>query len=1326
MKPFPCLLSRVFLSIAVPSAILGLALTLGWTEAPRKSSDTEFIDHADLRGFGDISVKTRVFGEKPTLSSWTTFTAEDPHHAGVVGSKYVADLLGFGNIELVSANDKETVLAMRGGGAFWRVGVVGNDCHVLFARTKEALASLAKKANASEWAQVQQGVHPRWLDGFDNDGTAIWFGGGGASVDVAGDFAWIQERGLALCAKEASESRYIAPGVVDTSITDWFGAMCEKYDINYRTLLWPHRPRWLWNREPLPHVIPYEGYIPHPWMNYQSIANYSSYEPNAVSDRYVWDFRRRFAERLAKEPNFLGHHGMTEVPGAGILELAVVAGMPEIKGLWHAYLKTELGLDLPAVSELYTGSRTTYTSWDQVTVPIPQDFIGFGPNSLSLTGTWEGRTDQEKAGVEGKWFAVDAGNEGWTSIQYNDPIILAYASNKIGAKSSEDERAYWMRRSFDVTADQLPTLKYLHIARSDWHGNKTPQFDAYINGQPLKPITKDIRGDYGMCYEVGDTLKPGKNLIVLNTRGNPIPGYIFLGDTPLLPYPEMSPQKNRLWYDTINFSAWLRLRTAEQTLIAMRAVDKDRPLKMMAPWEMMDGMMDLCVRYGAYPHETGAGGGWYAPMGGSRYAKPRGIAGSSEQGGPPKDAADFQRNMTHYLMMGNDAVDLVFAVSHYRSKPDIAAWVDENREVLRAMGKMDLPTQPVGILRSTRVVRLGFSEPWQWDLARGGIQATGRTFNYAEIPDLRNGIVDQFKVLIDDGTVLMTPEDVDAIEEFVRKGGTFVALHNTGMHTPEQAYTWPISKLTGLEVTQSKGVSGNIRFGKDQTLWPTLKGQEIKGWGMILDYQDKDVTGESLALKDQKGDVEVIAEWVDRSPDKGNIAVARRKIGKGQVIVLGSTFWRDSKDAAGKFDSTAESTNVLDEMLKSLGVPREGWAQAGEFSRDIWVERWTSKNGVYDLYPIVRMSDKGGESISAKVQVRRDNRPSNVWEFSALGLPAREFTWKDDKLDLGEMTFTPKQFRLFAAPRQDLELSPFRWFEVQKRFWPVLPIIPQIQRPDVVETPSDIKPLIDGWRVTDAKLEGDAWVKPDFDAQSWKETRLGTFLKMGFPEDAIVKARTEVAIPEDWQGKPIELVFDAEYWFWGLLSSGRIWINGEPAELPQPIEPKPSSGFSLNVTKQAASGKLVIAVEIDSTPKDPSKPRARPAGVSGAFYLQALSTPVATEKLAGPWFSALDINALTPATVGQKTKFLYLQTEFSLPEKWPAKRVFLESPTHLGWVILNGQVVNTPGWMRKLDVSGLVKRDGPNVLRWAPNGAPLDIRRPAEMEIPELSLVWEN
>ena len=152
-------------------------------------------------------------------------------------------------------------------------------------------------------------------------------------------------------------------------------------------------------------------------------------------------------------------------------------------------------------------------------------------------------------------------------------------------------------------------------------------------------------------------------------------------------------------------------------------------------------------------------------------------------------------------MYGNDAADLVFATTHYKDKPDIAEWFDKNLELIKCIGKMHLPTPKIGILRSTRATRLGFEEPWNWDMGRGALQGVGRNFAYVEVPDILNGTIDQFPVVMDSGTVILDADEVEGLRRYVERGGIFIAQHHTARHSPEKADAWPLATSLGLKVT---------------------------------------------------------------------------------------------------------------------------------------------------------------------------------------------------------------------------------------------------------------------------------------------------------------------------------------------------------------------------------------------------------------------------------------------------------------------------------------------------------------------------------------------
>jgi hypothetical protein len=1316
---------------ALVSGILTMAAAYG-AEPPEK--DVAF--KADTRGFGNVEVTLRPLGEKKD-ASWTTFATQDAEHAKVTGSKRLADLLGFGDLKAVADSGLPgTVVELKGAG-WWLLGLDGSKLQELYAPTREVLAKLAQDAKASAWQAVPARAYPRWLDCFDNAGTGIWFGGGGMPVDITTEFPWMKERGFTFNFHPPSESRYVAPGVLDTTQTDWFSAMCARYDIPFRAHCWESKPSWLWNRESLPYVRGVPGYLKGNFgFAAQSLYGipYGS-EPVSASDPYTHDFRRRFMDNLNTDPNFLASKAVAEIPDAGVGVLAAVAGMPETKAYWQSYLVRELGLDLPKVGLLHHGRRDFYKSWDQVAVPTPRDFLGLDANSVELSGAgWEGMTDREAKGAAAKWYAPETmPKEGWVAVNSNDPMLLLTPYAQHGYVKRAD---FWLKRTVSFTEAQLPHLKYLHMTRPPLRGKSC---DAWLNGQPLKQITPDLQNVTPVCFELGNALRTGENQFILRLEGYPPMSFIALGPLPPRPYLYMSEPENRRWYDATNFSAWLRMRGVEQTLQAMRAGDPNRPLKLMALGNQQDFGIELCERYGVYQHDTGGSGAFWWPWSGARLARSHGLPWSCEQAGPPDNAAGFQSDMTYYLRYGNDAVDLVFATSAYKDKPDIAAWIDKNIELMKCIGKMHLPMPTLGILKSARMGRLGLNAEGFCALGRGPLQSVGRNFAQIETGDLLNGVIDQFPVVMDSVTEQMTPEEVDGIRRYVERGGVFIATYNTARHLPERADAWPLAASLGVKVNPkwvsekdfSTWADVKIKFGEQQDLMPSLRGKEIAGAGVFTDHLNREYSaGVSYAPDGGKAgaDFRPVATW----SEDGSVAVAEVKLGRGKVILLGTVFFARMRDVAGIWYNADDRRKLLDEFLAGAGVSRDSWADAPEMCAELW----RSKSGVYDLYSVARMTNKTGpggsvtdsfkvtETSGIQVSLRRTVPVSELIEVSALGHPKVKVEYKDGKVVLPATDYGLMQSRVYIAPRAEIARSGLDWFQVQSKLWRALPPLPSAAKPAVIPVPEDVIPAAEGWRMNVGETNA-AWIQQEFADAAWKTVKLGTFVTLGLPEDAKAQFRKTITIPAAWQGRQINLAFNPDGWFWGIGPEAQLWINGKLAGVKQPLRLAADGKFSLDVTEQAKEGKLTLALEVDGGKLDKTKPQARPSGVTGIFLLEAVPPTVAKTPLAGPWFAAKDVGVLTPVAAGEKATYTYLETKFTLPKEWPAKRVFLETPGLLNWVILNNQVINAS--MHSLDVSGLVRKDGENVLRWKPNFAGIpDITSEQNGAVPELNLVWKN
>ena len=251
---------------------------------------------------------------------------------------------------------------------------------------------------------------------------------------------------------------------------------------------------------------------------------------------------------------------------------------------------------------------------------------------------------------------------------------------------------------------------------------------------------------------------------------------------------------------------------------------------------------------------------------------------------------------------------------------------------------MQLPTPKIGVLRSCRASRLGFGEPWNWDMGRGGLQGVGRNFAYVEVPDILNGTIDQFPVVMDCGTVLLDADEVEGIRRYVERGGIFIAQHHTARHSPEQADAWPLAAALGLKVNPkwmsdenfNNWADAKIKFADDQSLMPSLRGKTIFGSGVAIDYLGKENSGGvAYAVEQPTGaDVRPVATWAD----DGSMAVVEAKLGRGKIILLGSIFFTRMRDDKGIWVNAEERGKLLDEFLANAGVERDSW------SPGVWAE----------------------------------------------------------------------------------------------------------------------------------------------------------------------------------------------------------------------------------------------------------------------------------------------------------------------------------------------------------------------------------------------------
>ena len=937
-------------------------------EPPRAEHEAFAVE---IRGIGKVSIS---YDKSAQDDSATRYECESEKAARWLASKRKLDLLSFGEIK----EEPDGVLSLERVGR-WGLQVKGRVLVEAFAKTRRE-GTRRPKSDAS----IDVSAHPKWLDGFDRYGATMWVGGGGTPIDVPGDFEWLSSLGLGMCvALPGGEEDEFAPGEMDWSQYDWYQSVARKYDLPYRLLTHVGRYPWSWNTDPLPHVFPHDSrYFGMPAFYYADVLTTGAMNagvPGVPSDKYRFDARRQLAQRLGGDDSHLmGWHVCEELTCGTINYLAFCAKTPSVVAEWRKWAKETLGDDNPGH------------------VPVPEDFVPSDPaNDIDLFGEWE--------------ISVDGGKN-WTKGMCNDPMLMMY-SRSWHVKPPKRYEDVWMQRRF--TVEYVAAARYLHIAASAYKAVYGAAPDVTVNGV----VCERLPGDFSRCYDLGAALREGENEILVNAHGACLPGYVYLTSRPLVLYPDMTDELNLKWYNAINFASHLRVKYIEDRIKAFRAVDKVRPLKMMAVKEAQDEALDLCRKYGAYFHDTGAAGGFWCPFTGARLSKAHGLPWSCEQGGPPKTVAAMRQAVSYYLQYGNDAADLVFAIGDYRTKnPDVAKWCEENIDLIRAIGQLRLPRPQIAVLRSSRNMRLGFGQDMlNHDVGRGLLQAYGYEFVYVEIPDLHDeAFIRSFPVIIDCATCVMTRNDAEAIRRYVESGGTFVALPVTGMNLPERKDARPLESAFNLSAFQPFDSSIiQLPFGKGRLVrfsdWSQLKMSDING-AFVQDGREPSPLVRVLREAGVFTGIENFAPrlWGSHRESKNGVydVLLSTRMEKDGPGVAPAVFGRSGLLLPGRGWIATVPQNYAPMQTVMAKVPRLDVAHSGVYWIRALAEMWR---------PLEECKVESVDAVRGKsedvVVLREGWTPCAPGFFGAIGHPEDakvEFktsvtvpkAWKDDKVDL--------------------------------------------------------------------------------------------------------------------------------------------------------------------------------------------------------------------------------------------------------------------------------------------------------------------------------------
>lgn len=1246
-----------------------------------------------MRGLGSVTAEGSVWnlnGNKAV--SLVTFKTESPEKSAIVASKFIADILGYS----VSEVPDETfpwngwTCEVRDAGT-WVVGISGDQVHVLSSADREALTAAAESLGAADWTTPELDQHPLYLDNFDNRAMSIWWFGGYKQPEV---IEWAADRKAIINAfNRDGISESYAPGAVNLAGWENILGYGNQIDRPHRVMLYAmYGPKWWMRSVDMTQHFESAGEGVQPARDIFRADMYQAAQGTSPEARAVLtDVMYRIMDTMG------GEKAMAWKVPPGEWDIKDPAWLPpNAHQSYVRYLQERRGYSLEDANRAHGADAA---SWDEFPYPETAWFFGRRGEFIDLDNPWHWKADiNREDGLSTHFEAPDFDDSDWFTAP-RDSRRLAHFWRRDG-----NIAPLWGRTTITIPEAFLQSDQRTYLYLMPYTDRDGRAVFAWVNGQEAKgEEIAPTHQNRCTAFDITDMIRAGENDIAIYSHGGRIAGRIWMSHVPPEVYPFADRTVTQRWLDWMNFLNDTKRDNVEYWLQAIRAKEPDRPIKQMTGWSMQSDTQDLHERYGGYLQLTGQGA-FFRPMHAKGYSRLRGLPTSSEGGSSASNAADLQYHLATMLWEAQDAHDYVFDIQRdLYPREDVVEWWVENEQLISTLGNTDFPhTDPVGLLRDVDQDWLYLDRSlWNWDLSRGPLPKAGIGPVLVDGRDMDKGYAEKVPVLIDTSTVVMTETRVNAILDYVRNGGTFVAGFDTGRHSEFEQDVWPLAKALGLHVEEKSVGEGDVRqspvlplsFVEDQDLVPSLRGKTIEGMGIAIDWEDNEYTGAIAIREGDRASAKPIAHWED-----GSMAICEIPLGKGRIVYVGTPFYYRAKDATGQWINEANRQALFEEFLVGLGV------QVPNSSTDdrMWVSRRESKNGLYDVFfaapfSLPRSNYDHTQEIVANITLH--DAPSGTdtafaFEMTRPGYPEISGKREGDSITFSDLTFRPFLVRQLAMVREDVGLAgPMHWLRVQSRTWRALDL--SDVEPDLVSRVAsevetiakrlgqDGRSLSNGWRVRHSAdtLPKDAWTARDFDDSEWEDGSLGTWLARGWDDTRIAQYRKTLEIPQEWiaDGRKTLLahrdldVTDAKT---GVRKRGALWINGRSV-----ANPIGESEF-IDITEFAAAGPVQVSMEVEGEPTE--------GGPGGSFYLWSLPKPVETLSLNGAWRVATDWTVeegevQLPGKITSEKNALGIRRSFDLPEGWAGKpvRLVIEHEVPVGNANANGVLLNEYGYFRE-------------------------------------------
>lgn len=906
---------------------------------------------------------------------------------------------------------------------------------------------------------------------------------------------------------------------------------------------------------------------------------------------------------------------------------------PLVDKSYRAYLKEKYGDDVAAIATRW--QKPSIKSWDDVRLPEIAEFAGFNAQALDLKGTWESRQVNNKTGT---WGRVEMPGHALTAFMPKERTIF--------------------RRKFELPknwkAGERTWLYVWDLARE-----MADRVAAKVNGKVYESFAAHGSNHWGV-YEVTEALKERTNDIALNLPLGKCCYKVYLTHEEPKAYPYFGAARNAEWVDFCGWQEWSRAKSVRMGLDRMRAVEPDKGVVSMAPGPYYTALREIASEYGTRFHDTGGMAAfWWELLPMLMHSK--GLPFSLEPGGPASDREGFRRMTNFYMSEGVNAIHYFIHLGCIFWDPEIREEFEKRLPALMMLGKICPPENEIAMVADSRVnMYMGY--PWRKDVASAypsgymtwRFAATlGSSYQLDAVTpcDFKDGNASNYRFLIDANNTLMDKEQVEGIERYVRAGGTYIAMFQSGRHSMTEPDSWQLKHLAGVEPAwlskfatepDEKGIPRIVR--KDKAKRVTREAASA-AQGM----HDK-FDADGIGYKVTDTNATVLWRWED-----GTAAVVSRPLSKGRFVSFGIRPHTVYEGMEWK---------VMREMLKDLGAKEKPIALKGgrNFAR-----HYFTTDGLYDVWYADTESPR-----AEKYEITfRDNKKREITDVITgqpmalsgtfalndfvMGTSLRgennQAAWRWVKNQFGwwqgrHPTYVPPA----EAPEQHWWSQAWAWLKAKCAKKAEEPAAP---KPKFATYP-DVLPLNEGWR----DAQGNATrIEPrvvGLDAAPSNDVLTTTF-----------------TVPADWTDSDIELWGVGQYDF--LFSRGTIAIRLDGKEV-----------LARNRHRVGITG-LILPVKPGETHtleldvKDDKHMRVR--GFGGPMYLFRRPHAKFVQDLSGEWLALATPDDPSPKKVtlpGWFEKVVALKRTAVVPAAWQGLEVridFTSEGDRLLGAIVNGRYV---------------------------------------------------